>query len=687
MKLSTSACLLLPSLLVSAAAASPRADQDLDSGWRFVRRDVPDAERPSFDDGGWQSVQLPHTWNARDGQDGGNDYYRGPGWYRRHLALDSGLRGKSLFLKFDGASVVTDVFVNGRSAGRHEGAFGAFCFDVTSLLRPGEDNLLAVKVDNARRPTIPPLGGDFTVFGGLYRDVHLLVRNPVSISPLDYASPGIYLRQGSVTPERAEVEATVKLRNAEPGPRDLQVVCRVRDRNGKEVLRAATERTVPAAGFADATLDLSLPHPRLWNGRKDPYLYRAEFEVRDGKRLVDRADQPLGLRFFRVDPDQGFFLNGASYPLHGVNRHQDRIDKGWAISPADHAEDYRLISELGCTAVRLCHYEHSPIFYDLCDRGGMCVWAELALVNDLTTSPEFAANAEQQLTELIKQNYNHPSIVFWSLFNEPSAAKDAGREPWALIAHLNDVAHRLDDTRLTTGANNHSASDSLSRIPDVSAFNRYDGWYSGPASNWEKTVEDIRRTLPDRAIGFSEYGAGASVYQHEIPPKKPSPGGKWHPEEYQCVVHEAAYAAMKDKPWIWGTFLWNMFDFAVDARNEGDHPGRNDKGLVTYDRKTKKDAFFFYQANWTDAPMVHIDSRRYSPRPVGEGPVKIYSNCESVELRLNGRSLGIRQAPDHVFVWEDVTLKPGANRLEAVGTKPGAKPCRDACTIVYKAAP
>jgi beta-galactosidase len=670
----------------AAPPANPRIEMGLNEEWKFIRRDVSGGESVAFDDAAWQAVSLPHTWNNLDGEDGGKNYYRGAGWYRRHLRIDSALAGRQLFLYFDGAGAVADVFVNGQSAGTHRGYFAGFCFDVTKLVKPG-DNVVAVKVSNADDLHVPPVSADFTFCGGLYRGVRLLALADLSVSPLDDASAGVYLKQVNVTPQRAQIEITTKVRNASPRAKRATVRCVIAGKDGKQAGEFIGKQDVPPGATVDVVQRATIGHPHLWNGRQDPYCYRATIDVLDGSAVTDRVIQPLGLRSFHVDPDKGFFLNGKPYALHGVNRHQDRIDKGWAISPADQEEDYRLIEEMGCTAIRLAHYQHAQEFYDLCDRGGIVVWAEACLVNSIDPSSEFKETARQQVAEMIKQNLNHPSICFWSLFNELHYVSEAGKHDYTrgpanpadlqLVQELNTLAKKLDSTRLTTAGTCVTPDDPINTITDTLGFNWYYGWYTkspptwgrGAVGEWAKGLDALHQALPRRPISISEYGAGASVHQHEVPATQPTPGGKWHPEEWQCVVHEAAWTAMKERPWLWGTFAWNMFDFAADQRKEGDTPGRNDKGLVTYDRKTKKDAFFFYQANWTSEPMVHITSRRFNPRPSGLTELKVYSNCDSVELFLNGQSRGKKTASDHVFVWRDVTLNKGDNRVEAKGQR------------------
>jgi beta-galactosidase len=672
--------------------ASPRATSDLNSDWRFIRQDVPGAEAVSFDDSSWQPIQLPHTWNNLDGQDGGNNYYRGPGWYRRKLTIGPELAGKSLFLKFDAASQVADVYVNGQRAGGHKGAFAAFVMDVTPLVHPGADNEIAVRVDNTRNPDVPPLEGDFTIFGGLYRSVHLIALNPLSITPLDDAGPGAYATQTSVTPASARLHLTTKLRNATGADKGATILWQILDATGAVVQSATTQQNVPANGTADAGQDVTIDSPHLWNGRKDPYLYTLRVTLSDGNTVADALDQPLGLRFFAIDPDKGFSLNGQTYALHGVNRHQDRIDMGWAITPAQHKEDFDLIMEMGCTGIRLSHYEHAQEFYDLCDKGGLIVWAEACLVNQVGNSQAFDDAALEQVRELIKQNYNHPSICFWSLFNELRSANakvDPKTQPAVmrqinLVTKLNALAHELDSTRLTTAASNLlDPNYARNTITDVIAYNGYAGWYNGGPEMWPGILDDLRKARPDRAVGISEYGAGASAFQHQLNPAQPKANlNPWHPEEWQATVHENAWRAMKQRPWLWGEFLWCMFDFASDGRNEGDHAGRNDKGMVTYDRKTKKDTFYFYKANWSDDPFAYITDRRFTPRNVATSPIKIYSNCDSVELFVNGQSLGTRQ-PDDIrrFIWDNVTLTKGDNQLRAVG-KSATGDHEDSCTIV-----
>lgn len=652
----------------SGFAASPRTDTLLSVGWRFQREETTGAEAVRFDDSRWSSVTVPHTWNAQDGQDGGDNYYRGPGWYRMRLPTIRDLGTRSVYLKLEGAATVTDVFVNGSKVGDHRGNFGMFCFEITDKLHDGVDNLVAVRVTNEAQPDVAPQAGDFTIFGGLYRPVHLLVTGRQCISPLVFASPGVRIAQRNVSASSADLEVSTTLRNAATIAAPVEVRFTLRDAQSKEIASLSTKLDLKAGDAQEIAQHLKIPSPHLWNGVADPYLYTATAELlRDG-RVIDSVVQPIGFRSYKVDPNSGFWLNGKPYRLHGVNRHQDRLDKGWAISDADHQEDARILAELGCNAVRLAHYQHSQTFYDQCDRLGLIVWAELPLIDKMEPdNTALRANLDQQLTELITQSFNHPSICFWSLFNELRVTKEKPVGFYApAIRQLNGLAKSLDPTRLTAAASCVPNDVPVNTIPDVIGFNTYPGWYSGEPRDFARYLDDIHTTYPAQCVGITEYGAGASIHQHEVPPQKPKHNGPWHPEEWQSLVHESDWAIASQRPWIWGTFVWNGFDFAIDRRKEGDQPGRNDKGLGTYDRKVRKDAYRFYQANWTSAPMVSIASRRFTPRPAGETTVTVYSNCEEVELSLNGKSLGSRK-PDgiHVLRWP-VTLTTGTASLRAV---------------------
>ena len=650
-------------------------------GWKFVRADVNGAEAVAFDDSKWSQVTLPHTWNDKDIIGGGN-YYRGPAWYRIKLAMPETAKDKRVFIHFEAASLVADVYFNGVRLGQHRGGFTAFCYELTPYIQRGGSNILAVRVDNSFFEDVPPLGGDFNIQGGIYRPVWLIIKNPVCITPLDYASPGIYLKQTKVTKEEAIVDVTAKVSNGLGKPVSAALLAACSNEDGSfEIARPFGKREEIGAGKTVAlNYQMRIANPRLWNGRKDPYMYQVMVTMIYDHNGGDSVIIPMGLRYYSVDPNKGFFLNGESYPLHGVNRHQDRPGKGWAISYADQDEDANLILEMGANCVRLAHYPHANYFYSLCDKAGLVVWTEIPLVNQVYDTPAFAENAKQQLTELIRQKYNHPSIFVWGLYNELG---NSGRcdEPRPLLTELQSLAKQEDPTRLTTAASNDPSSKwpGLRAIADLIAWNTYPGWYRATPPQMAQDIDRYKKDANDKPLGISEYGAGASIKQHEQNIKKgPTPGGKWHPEEWQAIVHEENYAAIEARPYLWGSFAWVMFDFSASWRTEGDTPGVNDKGLVTADRKTRKDAFYFYKAKWSTEPFAYITSRRHTERTDPNTTVKVYSNCDSVELKINGQTIGSQAEKNCVFKWFDIRLKPGLNTIEAMTTRDG-KTYTDKC--------
>jgi beta-galactosidase len=675
----------------------------LNEGWKFIRADVNGAQRPGFDDSNWVDVTLPHTWNAEDVLKGGsttstelstgslttgNDYYRGPGWYRGKLAIPAEAKGRRVFVYFEAASTVADVYFNGVRLGQHRGGFTAFCFELTPHIQWGGWNVLAVRVDNSYVEDVPPLGGDFNIYGGIYRPVWLVVTNAICITPMDYASPGIYLKQTKVGKKEAKVDVLAKVSNGFDKPVSVQLRIAIVDANSTIVAEGKTEERIAAGQIKDMGRQIQIKNPHLWNGLKDPYVYEAQVELVLNGKVIDEVSGILGLRWFSVDPEKGFFLNGQPYPLHGVNRHQDRIGRGpsaslragWAMSYADQDEDVNLILELGADCVRLAHYPQSNYFHLLCDRNGLVVWSELPLVNRVINSNAFTANAKQQLTELIRQQYNHPSIAFWSLYNELGNYGKCD-DPRPLITELNKIAKKEDPSRLTVAASNEPSDKwpGVRQIADLIARNAYPGWYRGMPPQMGPEIDSYKKDAGKKSVGISEYGAGASVNQHEQNMKKtPRPDGKWHPEEWQAIVHEENYSAMEARPFLWGTFVWVMFDFGSAGRNEGDTPGINDKGLVTADRKTKKDAFYFYKAKWSREPFVYITSRRDTERKDAVTTVKVYSNCDSVELKVNGQSMGSKTSDNCIFKWPDIELKEGLNTIEAITTE-GGQTFTDSC--------
>jgi beta-galactosidase len=655
--------------------AEIRHDTLLVDGWRFIKSDVTGAEQESFDDQSWAVISIPHTWNALDGQDGGNDFYRGPGFYRRHFSIDASEAGRQLFIHFNGVNTVTDVWVNGVYLGQHRGGFAMFRFEMTSAARVGGDNVLAVRVSNAPFSDVAPLTADyFTLFGGIYRGVHVLTVDPVHVSMGNYASPGIFLTPSNVTATSATLALRGDVYNGDTSARDIEVQTTVvgADQSVLTVLdtvvHAEPQSSVPVS------VQTSVANPHLWQGRDDPYVYTTYTVVSTDGQARDMIVQPLGFRSFRVDADQGFFLNENYLDLHGVNRHQDLLDHGWATSWEDDDRDFSLISEIGATAVRLAHYQHNQHVYDLTDRLGFVVWAEIPNIGSVNTTPEYLATTQNQLLELIRQNYNHPSIVFWSVGNELGG--DGGPDPTPTVQSLNTLAKAEDPNRLTTLATYSGVDgETLRSTTDVIGYNVYLGWYSGSPSDFAGYIDGLHQSLPGRPLCVSEHGAGASIRQFQSPPSQPGPGGLFHPEEWQSLFHETYWKAMKPRRYLWGKFVWSIFDFAIDGWNEGDTPGRNDKGLVTYDRATRKDAFYWYKANWSSQPTVYITERGYNPRPGGNITVRVYSNLPQIELKVNGASQGIQTSNEQIFSF-NITLPPGTTTfVEACGNASSGSVC------------
>ncbi len=670
---------VLPLLLLATLVAAPsspvsaapevRQLSSLNSGWRFLRSDAANAQTPTFNDSAWSAVNVPHTWNAQDGQDGGSNYYRGIGWYRKHFTPSTALAGKKLWLQFDGVNTIAEVWVNGTRLGDHRGGFATFRFDASAALRLGQDNVVAVKVNNASNPDIAPISADFTFFGGIYRDVTLVAVDPLSIRMGDFGGPGVYLRQKSVTASSASVDVTTKAWNNNTSAKQVQVRTTVRDAAGAVVTTAsAASRTVNAATGFDTVQSITIGSPHRWQGKADPYLYQATVEIIDASTgtVTDAVTQPLGLRASTVDSNTGFSLNGQHVSLHGVNAHQDRLNQGWAVTPAQQTQDFDLMDEMGVNALRTAHYQQSQTVYSLADQRGYVIWAEIPLVNQVTDSAAFRANAQQQLSELIRQNYNHPSIFFWGIGNE-QASNNAVTN--SILTTLDNQVATEDPGRMSTYATNKGDTDGLANHTDVIGYNKYYGWYSsgtGPGA-W---ADQLHAKDPGRRIGISEYGAGGSVNQHQEPPQQPVTTSKFHPEEYESLLHENHWKQISTRPYLWGTFVWNMFDFAVDSRSEGDTNGRNDKGLVTYDRTTRKDAFYWYKANWTNTSFAYITSRRWTQRTAAATTVKVYGTADSISLSLNGTTISTKTSADHIYTWP-ITLSAGQNVVKVTGTRGG----------------
>ena len=597
---------------------------DLNKNWLFVKDTADISARTG------EMIDLPHTWNASDGHDGGNDYFRGSSLYVKTLKKAELPASDRYYLEICGANSSADVYLGGEKLAHHDGGYSTFRVDLTEALT--DECELAIVVDNSANNTVYPQMADFTFYGGLYRNVKLICVNESHFDLEYYGAPGI-----KVTPEIVGKDATVEVEVFVKNLKDTQkIVYTLYDKEENELQKIES---------TDTKVSFEIKDVHLWHGRRDPYLYCMEAEIVCGEDVLDNVCTRFGCRSFKIDPDNGFILNGEEYPLRGVSRHQDRLGVGNALLPEHHEEDIELILEVGATTVRLAHYQHDQYFYDLCDEKGLVIWAEIPYISK--HMPGGRENTVTQMTELVAQNYNHPSIVVWGLSNEIGIG---GADEDLLENHriLNDMVHEMDKTRLTTIAavSMCKMDDPYLLIPDVVSYNHYFGWYGGDTSMngpWFDKFHAMHPTLP---IGCSEYGCEALNW-HTSDPKQGD-----YTEEYQSYYHEELIKQLFTRKYLWATHVWNMFDFGADARAEGGENGQNHKGLVTMDRKYKKDSFYAYKAWLSDDPFVHICSKRYVDRVEDVTKITVYSNLPEVELFVNGESVGKKSAPDHFFYFE-----------------------------------
>lgn len=588
-----------------------RKVKNINNGWFFSKtaKSAP-ATLPSD----WESVNLPHTWNGDDGQDGGNDYYRGKCFYAKHLPKEDFPEGEIFYLQFDGVNSSAEVFFNGKSLKKHDGGYSSFRVRLDEIQ---DDNILAVSADNSANDYVYPQVADFTFYGGIYRDVSIIAVGKEHFELDYYATPGI-----KITPAISGANASVEVTAYANG----EVLFEIFDGE-----KAIASKQVKGE---NPTAVLEIENVHLWNGVKDPYLYYLKASLISNGEAVDEVSSRFGCRSFEIDAKRGFILNGREYPLRGVSRHQDRPHIGNALLPEHHREDIELICEMGANTVRLAHYQHSQTFYDLCDEKGLVIWAEIPYISK--HMPTGKNNTLSQMKELIVQNYNHPCIVVWGLSNEITMNGAADKTLIENHRELNDLVHSMDKTRKTTLATLTMCdiSSEYLRIPDVLSYNHYFGWYGGTYDMYGPWFDNFRKKYPDTPIGLSEYGCEALNWHSSAPAQGD------YTEEYQAIYHEELIKQIAERPYLWATHVWNMFDFAADARSEGGENGMNHKGLITFDRKYKKDAFYAYKAWLSDESVLHLCSKRYVDRVEDVTEVKVYSNLEEVELFANGVSVG-----------------------------------------------
>lgn len=624
------------------------------NNWKFTKDAVSISENTTAA-GNWETIDLPHTWNGDDGQDGGSDYYRGTCYYAKNLSKAEVAEGKEVYIEFEAANSSAELYVNGTSAAKHDGGYSTWRANITPYLK--EENEIVVAVDNAPNDRVYPQNADFTFYGGLYRKVSLICVDETRFDLDYYGSPAIKVTP-EVTGSDARITTEVFLTGATS---EEELVFTITD--GETVIDTVT------VAAEQTEVEQTIENVHLWNGRKDPHLYTMHVELKKNGEVVDERTTRFGCRTFTVDPKKGFFLNGEHYPLRGVSRHQDRPHIGNALTPEMHEEDAKIIYELGATTIRLAHYQHDQYFYDLCDELGFVLWAEIPYIS--VHMPTGRENTISQMKELVVQNYNHASIFFWGLSNE--ITMQGADDPDLLENHhiLNDMVHEMDKTRLTTMAVISMCDISESQyieIPDLVSYNQYLGWYGGKIEENGPFMDAFHEKYPNIPIGMSEYGAEAYKW-HTSHPEQGD-----YSEEYQAHYHEELIKQLYTRDFIWATHVWNMFDFAADARDEGGCKGMNNKGLVTFDRKYKKDSFYAYKAWLSDEPFVHLCSKNYVDRDEDVTIVKVYSNQPEVELFANGESVGKQTAEDHFFSFEVKNV--GETTLVA---KAGV--CEDTATI------
>ena len=687
-------CLTLLFLCLALVGAvevqASREVTPFNDGWEFLKgpfsKEAMVASRQW--QGKWQKVNIPHTWNATDMQTKVGSFYEGPAYYRKRFLFPESMKEKKLYLRFEGVGACAEVYVNGSLVGTHHGAYSAFVCEIGPKVKFGQENEIVVKADNTARPDVIPTNHVlFGVYGGIYRPVSLVVTDPCSIVVDDCASPGIYISQKRVSAQSAEVSVKVKVKNAYHAPVQLTLENSIYDREGRLVKQHRQQVEVTPQGIQSFTAPFRLSRPHLWQGRQDPYLYKVVSRlIRTGERtartsaqqaagqsadeVLDEVVQPLGVRSFEVVADKGFLLNGKPYPMYGVTRHQDWWGLGSALTPREHDFDLAQIMDIGATTVRLAHYQQAEYIYSRCDSLGLVIWAEIPFVNRVT-GQEWD-NVHQQMRELIRQNFNHPCIYVWGIHNEVYHPHEYTA---ALTRSVHDLCKQEDPDRYTASVNGYGRGDHPVNLQaDIQGMNRYFGWYEKKLQDIEPWIENLEKEYPWQRFMLTEYGADANIlHQTELLGDALNWTSPFYPETFQTKMHEYQWSVIASHPYITASYLWNMFDFAVPTSNRGSVPARNMKGLMTIDRKVKKDSYYWYKANWSKDPVLYLTQRRNVVRERRVTRVTVYSNIGTPRVYLNGEELtGIRRGYTDVhYLFEGVELKEGENILRAVATRDG----------------
>ena len=676
--------LLLACLGLMTMQAEGRKVESFNSRWSFKKAPAEKElaiNAPKWDKG-WSEVEIPHTWNAKDMQVQANSFYEGAAYYKKQYFFPTELKDKRVFLRFEGVGSCAEVFVNGMLATSHKGGYSAFACEISPLLKAGEENEIIVKADNKSRPDVIPVNHNlFGVYGGIYRPVWLVVTEPYNISVTDCASPGVYITQKNVSKKQADVKVKVKLDNGTLQPAPVTLQNTIYDQEGKQVATHSQSFELSAQGEQAYESSFTIKKPTLWQGRENPYLYKVVSRLIKDGLVIDEMVQPLGLRKYEIVAGKGFYLNGEKYPMYGVTRHQDWWGLGSALKNENHDFDLATIMDVGATTVRFAHYQQSDYLYSRCDSLGLIIWAEIPFVNRVTGQE--AENCRNQLREMIRQSFNHPSIYVWGLHNEVYQPHQYTKE---LTQSLHDLAKTEDPDRYTVSVNGYGHMEHpVNLVADIQGMNRYFGWYEKKIQDIKPWVENLEKEYPHQKLMLTEYGADANLnHQTEYLGDALNWTKEFYPETFATKTHEYQWSVIAAHPYIIASYLWNTFDFCAPMWVRGGVPARNMKGLVTFDRKIKKDSYFWYKANWSKEPVLYLTQRRNWDREKKETSVTVYSNIGTPKVYLNGKELtGIREGytPVH-YIIDNITLDMGKNIVKTVVVKNG-KTYEDEIEWVY----
>ena len=676
--------LLLACLGLMTMQAEGRKVESFNSGWSFKKAPAEKElaiNAPKWAKG-WSEIEIPHTWNAKDMQVQANSFYEGAAYYKKQYFFPAELKDKRVFLRFEGVGSCAEVFVNGMLATSHKGGYSAFACEISPLLKAGEENEIIVKADNKSRPDVIPVNHNlFGVYGGIYRPVWLVVTEPCNISVTDCASPGVYVNQKNVSKKQADVKVKVKLDNGTLQPVPVTLQNTIYDQEGKQVATHSQSFELSAQGEQAYESSFTIKKPTLWQGRENPYLYKVVSRLIKDGQVIDEMVQPLGLRKYEIVAGKGFYLNGEKYPMYGVTRHQDWWGLGSALKNENHDFDLATIMDVGATTVRFAHYQQSDYLYSRCDSLGLIIWAEIPFVNRVTGQE--AENCRNQLREMIRQSFNHPSIYVWGLHNEVYQPHQYTKE---LTQSLHDLAKTEDPDRYTVSVNGYGHMEHpVNLVADIQGMNRYFGWYEKKIQDIKPWVENLEKEYPHQKLMLTEYGADANLnHQTEYLGDALNWTKEFYPETFATKTHEYQWSVIAAHPYIIASYLWNTFDFCAPMWVRGGVPARNMKGLVTFDRKIKKDSYFWYKANWSKEPVLYLTQRRNWDREKKETSVTVYSNIGTPKVYLNGKELtGIREGytPVH-YIIDNITLDMGKNIVKTVVVKDG-KTYEDEIEWVY----